>query len=401
MTVIQAENQPAPRPERRTLAMCCGVHALHDGFTDLLNVLYPLLQSQFGLSYAAVGGLKLLYSGAMASGQVPSALVAERIGGTRVLALGTALAASGFIVAGLSGGIVGVALGLVLAGLGGSTQHPVSSGLIAAVYAGARSRHALGTYNFSGDVGKMVLPVAFAALAAALSWREGLFAVAALGAAAALAMPFALPAGHATTQENAAAATADAPGVDRPGAFRLLLGIHACDALTRSGFLLFLPFLLRDKGADLPTIGLALSLLFAGGAFGKLACGWLGERLGVQRSVFLTECLTAVLIVALLPLSLLAALVALPLVGIVLNGTSSVLYGTVPEFVPSTRRVRAFGIFYTGGSVAGALGPPLFGLCGDVAGLPVTMVAIATAALATLPLTWALRPALRAVADRR
>ena len=30
--------------ERRTLTVCGGAHALHDGFTDLLNVLYPLLR---------------------------------------------------------------------------------------------------------------------------------------------------------------------------------------------------------------------------------------------------------------------------------------------------------------------------------------------------------------------
>ena len=46
---------------RRTLAACGGAHALHDGFTDLLNVLYPLLQAQFGLSYATIGALKRLH----------------------------------------------------------------------------------------------------------------------------------------------------------------------------------------------------------------------------------------------------------------------------------------------------------------------------------------------------
>ncbi|HJQ58790.1 MAG TPA: MFS transporter [Vineibacter sp.] len=379
---------------RRTLATCCGVHALHDGYTDLLNVLYPLLQAQFGLSYTAVGALKLLSSGAMASGQIPSALLAERLGATRVLALGTALAAAGYIVAGLAGGLLGVAIGLVLAGLGGSTQHPVSSSLISAAYDGGRSRTALGTYNFAGDVGKVLLPAAFAALAAVLSWREGLFAVAALGLGAALVMPLFLPATPTPVAPQATAADATR-GADRPGAFRLLLAIHMADGLTRTGFLLFLPFLLRDKGADLPTIGLALSLLFAGGAAGKLACGWLGARLGVLRTVFLTELLTASLIAALLPLSLAPALAVLPLVGIALNGTSSVLYGTVPEFVPAARRVRAFGVFYTGGSVAGALGPPLFGLCADATSVPATMLVIAAVALVTLPLTWALRPALR------
>lgn len=404
MTAVSSSEispSPAARSGRRTLSTCCGAHALHDGYTDLLNVLYPLLQAQFGLSYAAVGSLKLMYSGAMASGQIPSALLAERLGGARVLALGTALAACGYVVAGMAGGLVGVAFGLVLAGLGGSTQHPIASSLISAAFSGTRSRTALGTYNFSGDVGKIILPAAFAALAAALTWREGLFTIAVLGFAGALILPLLLPAGRLDAVAKAdAAATNEEAGTDRPGAFRLLLAIHVADALTRSGFLLFLPFVLRDKGADLPTIGLGLSLLFIGGAFGKLACGWLGQRLGVLRSVFLTEFMTAALIVALLPLPLVGALILLPLVGVGLNGTSSVLYGTVPEFVTPQRRVRAFGIFYTGGSVAGAVGPALFGICGDAAGLATTMVVIAAVALVTLPLTWALRPALRAVAAR-
>ena len=63
------------------------------------------------------------------------------------------------------------------------------------------------------------------------------------------------------------------------------------------------------------------------------------------------------LILALLPLSLPLALVLLPAVGLMLNGTSSVLYGTIPEFVSPERRTHAFAVFYTGGSVAGATGP--------------------------------------------
>ncbi|MGA8552163.1 MAG: MFS transporter, partial [Stellaceae bacterium] len=177
--------------------------------------------------------------------------------------------------------------------------------------------------------------------------------------------------------------------------FPLLLAIGILDSATRMGFLTFLPFLLRAKGADLPVIGVALSLIFAGGAAGKLACGFLGARLGVVPAIFLTEGLTAAGILILLPLSLMAALVVLPLVGIVLNGTSSVLYGTVPELVAADRRARAFSIFYTGTVGAGALSPALYGLISDAAGVSRMMVIVAAAVLLTLPLSWALRPALR------
>src|SRR6476469_3226868 len=133
---------PSASP-RKTLTVCGSAHALHDGFTDLLNVLYPLLQAQFGLSYAAIGALKAIYSGAMASGQIPSGWLAGRLGSVVVLAGGSCLVAFGYGLAGLSGSLYGVVIGLLLAGLGGSTQHPIASTLVATAYGGARSRAAL------------------------------------------------------------------------------------------------------------------------------------------------------------------------------------------------------------------------------------------------------------------
>jgi FSR family fosmidomycin resistance protein-like MFS transporter len=378
---------------RRTLTVCGGAHALHDGFTDLLNVLYPLLQAQFGLSYAAIGALKSVYSGSMAVGQIPSGKLAVRFGAVRVLAIGTALIAVGYGLAGLTGSLYGVVAGLLLAGLGGSTQHPIGSSLVSAAFSGLRSRTALGTYNFTGDVGKVLLPALFALIAASLGWRQALIVVAAmavLGAGVILASLKPVPLHNKGDEAKGGVA-----GQDRPWAYWLLFAIHIADDLVRTGFLIFLPFLLRDKGADLPTIGLGLSLMFAGGAAGKLVMGWVGDRLGVVPSVILTEVATTLLILLLLPMSLPIVLVLLPAVGLMLNGTSSVLYGTVPEFVSPEKRTHAFAVFYTGGSVAGATGPFLAGLLGDATSLPIALTVVACIALTTVPMVWALRPAFR------
>src|SRR5882724_10250276 len=239
---------------RRTLTVCGGAHALHDGFTDLLNVLYPLLQAQFGLSYAAIGALKTVYSGAMASGQIPSGKLAVRFGGVKVLAIGTLLIAVGYGLAGLTGSLYGVVAGLLLAGLGGSTQHPIGSSLVSAAFSGLRSRTALGTYNFTGDLGKMALPAVFAVIAASLGWQQamvviGTLAVLGAGVIVGSLKPVAL---HGQAGEAKAMA-----GQDRPWAYWLLFSIHIADDLVRTGFMIFLPFLLRDKGADLPTMSLA------------------------------------------------------------------------------------------------------------------------------------------------
>ena len=67
------------------------------------------------------------------------------------------------------------------------------------------------------------------------------------------------------------------------------------------------------------------SASFAGGATGKLVMGWVGQKLGVVSSVVLTEIATTAMILVALPLPLIATMAMLPLVGLVLNGTSSVL----------------------------------------------------------------------------
>jgi len=375
------------------MAVACGAHALHDGFTDLLYVLLPLWQAEFGLGYAEVGVLRALYAGSMAGFQLPAGALAGRFGGPVLLALGTALAGVGYLMAGVSAGFAMLTVALLIGGLGSSTQHPIAANLVAHAFAGRRSRTALASYNFSGDVGKMALPAATAWLVALMPWRSAAVVLGTLGILGAAAVLLARVQSGGTAREHTAPGISPSQSGGR--GFPLLLSIGIIDSATRMGFLTFLPFLLRIKGADLPMIGAALTLVFAGGAAGKLVCGFLGARLGVVRAVFITEGLTAAGILVLLPLPLAAGLTVLPLIGIALNGTSSVLYGTVPELVAPERRQRAFSIFYTGAIGAGALSPVLYGLASDFAGVPVMMTMIAGVVLVTWPLTWALRPALR------
>ena len=306
MSLITASWGRFAAPERRTMGVACGAHVLHDGYTDLLYVLLPIWQAQFGLGYAEVGILRALFTGSMASLQVPAGMLAERIGGPLVLGLGTALVGVGFLAAGVSAGYGMLAAALVLAGTGAAVQHPIAAHLVAQAFSGRRSRTALASYNFSGDLGKMAFPALTAGLVALMPWQSAtlLLGVFALAAAAVILSVRGLP-GRDSLPVAAAEKTAATgqPAASGRG-FPLLLSIAMIDSATRMGFLTFLPFLLKLKGADLPTIGIALTLIFTGGAAGKLVCGWLGARLGVLKAVFLTEGLTAAGIVALLPLPL-------------------------------------------------------------------------------------------------
>jgi FSR family fosmidomycin resistance protein-like MFS transporter len=131
-----------------------------------------------------------------------------------------------------------------------------------------------------------------------------------------------------------------------------------------------------------------------GGAFGKATTAWLGERLGVVRSVMVTGAATALLIAATLFTPLTPTLILLPLLGIVLNCTSSVLYGTVPE-LSGGGAGRTFAASVIG---AGGLAPILYGAITDHSSQTTGVLASAATATLVVPLVLALRPHLRSSA---
>jgi len=385
---------PRMSSEQRRAASVAGVaHALHDGYTDLIYIMLPLWQTEFGLTYAALGLLRSVFVGAMASLQIPAGYMSERFGAAIVLAIGTVLAGIGYCLAGLSTAFAMLLGALLLGGIGSSTQHAIASALVARAFAGASSLKAIGAYNFAGDLGKMTVPAVLSLMLLVTPWRPALFILGSLGIAVGAVILFAAPrheSAHAATRSDSYRAE-ELERKRQPLAFALLTGVGVIDSATRMGFLLFLPFVLTEKGATLQTVGLAMTLIFAGGAAGKLACAFIGARIGAIGTVWLTEGLTAAGILALSQLPLQAALMVLPLIGVALNGTSSVLYGSVPNLVEPQWRTRALSIFYTGTIGSGAIAPVLFGRLGDLLGVWPALTLVALFVLLTLPIAWLLR----------
>jgi FSR family fosmidomycin resistance protein-like MFS transporter len=290
----------------------------------------------------------------------------------------------------LPGGFPSLCIGLVLAGVGSSVQHPRASLLVSNAY-GKASRGPLGIYNFAGDLGKATFPAAVALLLPVFAWRPVVAIMSLVGMAVAVALLALVP-----RQPFIAPAEGKFAAKSRNGSgFGLLSLIGALDTATRMGYLLFLPFLLHARGGAGSVVGLGLALLFIGGALGKAACGWLGQHLGVAWSVIVTEAATALLMIATLILPLVPMLAVLPLLGIVLNGTSSVLYATVPDLAPKGDIGRGFALFYTGVIGAGGLAPIAYGVIADHSNRTIGIVGAALSPPAPIPQNNALRPILK------
>jgi MFS transporter, FSR family, fosmidomycin resistance protein len=391
----QRSGEAAEKPkDRRALGVACAGHVLHDGYTDLIWVALPIWQAEFALSYAAVGALRMIYTGTMAGLQIPAARIAERLGGGTVLALGTALCGLCYGLAGVGDGFWWLVAVLFLGGLGAATQHPIGSALVTRTFTGARSLSAFGTYNFAGDVGKVLLPALAAALLLVMPWRPAYALLGWLGIIAAvpifLLAPRLAPERASSNERDAKDSQAEVTSLPSRFGYRVLIGFGVADSLIRGALFVLLPFLLIAKGAAAPTAGVALTLVFLGGALGKLTCAWVARRLGIVATIVVAQTLTAAGTVAVLALPLSAALVLLPVLGIALNGVTTVIYGSVPSYAPPERRTHALSVFYTVAIGSGALAPPLSGLLGDLVGIPAAIVTIALLTLATIPLAFGL-----------
>src|SRR5437867_3843074 len=263
---------------RAVLAAACSIHFVHDGFSDILYVLLPIWASEFRLTFAQVGVIRTAYSGGMAAFQIPAGLLAERWGERRLLAAGTAVTACGFIAAGTVGGFLSLLSVLLVAGLGSGVQHPLSSSLVAKAYETGARRAALGTYNFSGDLGKVAVPAAVALVAAVVGWRTASAAYGMVGLAAALAILGVLArltTGTPEVMDDRAAEpreTHSGWGIRDPRGFRALTAIGMIDNATRTGFLTFLPFGLIVNGSSGEGDGTEPALLLSVRAAGKVTC---------------------------------------------------------------------------------------------------------------------------------
>ncbi len=387
---------------RAVLGAVSSIHFLHDGFSETLYVFLPLWAREFGLTFAQVGLIRSAYTGGMSAFQIPAGFLAERWGERRLLAAGTAVTAIGFIVAGWAGGFVPLLLLLLAAGLGSGVQHPLSSSLVSKAYETGNRRTALGTYNFSGDVGKAGVAAAIGLLAGLIGWRAAGAAFGVLGVVAALAiLPLLARLGAGDPEPRPAAGEPGASGWGiRDGrGFSSLCAIGMVDNATRTGFLTFMPFILMAKGLTVGGVGLAFALVFVGGATGKFVCGLIADRAGVIRTVVLTEIATTVLILTVVASPLPLAMGVLVPLGIALNGTSSVLYGTVADLVSSQRRSRAYALYYSLTIGASALAPTVWGLASDGVGVPSTLTLVGLIVLVTVPLCLLLRPAITAPAS--
>ena len=378
---------------------CSTLHIVNDGYIASLSVLLPFIAKDLNLTYTESGLLKTAMHGAISVAQVPAGFLAERFGDIMMLGLGTLWFSFSYMILFLAFSY-SLALILILsAGVGGGVYHPVGTALVSNAYPDERSGSAISTLNVFGDVGKAIFPFLAGVLVIRLGWRINCAVLGVVGVVTSIVYllffrkEIRLRRLAPEIPGDQLDETSGRWGIAQPRQFTLYSVLGLLDNGIRSAIMAFLGFLLIERiGIQESAVGGMVSLVFLGGALGKLLCGLPIQKVGIKRVILITEALM-VLGCFVLPtiVSGWSLLLFLPLFGFMLNGTSSVIYvGVAPTLRPE-RRSRGYALHYTLTFLSAAIAPYLFGLIGDAYGLSAIFHAAAMVMLLGLPLVFFLK----------
>jgi MFS family permease len=360
------------------------VHLTNDACFALLYPLLPFISDDLGLSYTQAGLLKAAFSGASSVLQVPAGVVGARYGEMLILQLGNAWVGAGLVGMALTGSFIFLLVAALLGGIGGNAQHPLAASIVSKEARPAQMATAMGTLNFSGDLGKLVGPFVAGVLATQFGWRVALAFVGMVTVAISASLLLRHRASATGAAPRTAASSTDEGGVIRQG-FRYILLAGALDTATRGAALTFLPFVFVDRGFSAAAVSALFGVIFAAGAAGKFACGWLSDRVGILWVIVATEISTALCLLVLTGASRWLTIPLVIIFGFSLNGTSSALTVAVAQFVPAAQRARGFGTYFTVSLVASAVAPLAYGLLADNSSITIAFVVMAIMTAAVLP----------------
>lgn len=378
--------------QRKSLFAAGLAHICQDGLGASTYVLLPILAEAFGLTYAQVGAIKGVKNLALGCLELVSGFLSERFGESPVLVFGLLVAGFGYTALAATSTVAVVISCLIVVGIGGGLQHAPASALVSNTYDIDSRRSALGLYNSSGDVGKLLFSACFSlAIGAGIAWQHVVFSYGSFALLAALFIGITMSVHRPLVRTNAGAnstgsghESARGWGVLNVSHFSILLSIVFIDNVVQVGVLVFVAFLIIAKDLPLYIATLATAMVLVGGVFGKAGCGFLAEIMGVRRAFVLVQFLTAVGLIGIVTApGWLAFALLLPL-GVVSQGSTSITYGLLPDYIHPERMARGYSILYSSSSIAAAGGPWLIGLSADFYGIYIAFELMAVIALLAL-----------------
>lgn len=335
------------------------------------------LTLDFGLTAAALGNLSAFYFYSYVAVQIPTGLLADRVGPRKLLALGAALTAAGTLLFALAPGVAWANAGRLAIGAAAGVAF-VSMLKLASHWMPSRQfAFASGAALFVGVLGASLAGTPLRIAVDAFGWRPVMVASAVASAAVALAIWIVVrddPAerGYASFHAHAA------PQASGPS-----IAAQLAEVLSyRNAWLLFLipggisgiiltfaglwgvPFLVSQHGFTTREAAMMASAMLVSWSLASMAYGPLSQRLGRRKPLYIGGLVATMLawsVVVFVPGLPRPALVALLMAVAVAAGVFILTFAFAKESVPARLGGSVSGIANMGVMLGGMVMQPLVG----------------------------------------
>jgi len=317
------------------MAALSGGHLAVDFASGAVPAMLPLFKDRFGLSYALTAAIMLCATAASSLVQPLFGLFSDRRGALWLLPAGVGIAGIGTALAALTHVYVLVLVCVFLTGLGVAAFHP--EGAKFASFASGRKRASgMALFNIGGNMGYALGPIVIAPL---IYWHG-------LSSAAVVAIPISIGAvaiGRTLPYLRgivpARAGREAAAAVEQRGSLGVLLTVVVLRSVAFFGLLTFAPLYLSSGSVTGQWHGHSLShwvlpLVLSAGAVGTLTLGPVADRIGLTRTLLLTQAAIAPLIVVFVLRGGIVGVVALMGVAVCVVGTYGVTMVLSQQYLP-------------------------------------------------------------------
>jgi FSR family fosmidomycin resistance protein-like MFS transporter len=306
--------------DKRAMTALSGGHLAVDFASGSVPALIPFLTDRFDLNYAFAAMLLLASTVSSSLVQPLFGLWSDRRGALWLIPGGTILSAVGIGLAAITPWYPVVLVLVFAGGLGVAAFHPEGSKY--AAYASGRKRASgMSYFNIGGNTGYALGTFVTGLLIAAIGMGGGLVAMIPVAVAAALLLRF-MSQFAALTPARATGSAAH--GEDDRHAMALLGAVIALRSIAWFTLLAFVPLWVESLGHSKAYGNRLLFLMLLAGAAGTLALGPVADRVGLRRTLVVTQALIPPFMLVFVYVGGIPGAIALLPVGICVVGTFGV-----------------------------------------------------------------------------
>jgi FSR family fosmidomycin resistance protein-like MFS transporter len=366
---------PEAPPERTQFAVLGGIsvaHMLNDMIQSLLVAIYPLLKSDFHLSFVQVGLITLTFQLTASLLQPLVGMVTDRKPMPYSLPIGMGFTLCGLLLLSVASTFPILLLAAALVGAGSSVFHPESS-RVARMASGGRHGLAQSLFQVGGNTGSSLGPL----LAAWIIVPHGRGSVAWFSLAALLAIVVLLQVGrwygrHHLTRGKSRSRHLAVVALPRNkiiaalGVLGLLIFSKFFYLASLSSYYTF--YLMHKFGVSVQSAQVHLFVFLFAVAVGTLVGGPVGDRIGRKWVIWVSILGVAPFTLALPHVGLMGTGVLTVIIGLILSSAFSAILVYAQELVPG-RVGMISGLFFGFAFGMGGIGAAVLGALADVHGI--------------------------------